>query len=85
MPGGIRRFLDGDAAIEAKLKPSGIYSASPLRQGLPRVAESLCPECFRTIPARLFEQEGRVLISKECPSTGISMTWYPPTRRYSSG
>lgn len=31
---------------------------------------SLCPECLKIIPARIFEREGKVWISKKCPKHG---------------
>lgn len=31
---------------------------------------SLCPECLRPVDAEVFEDEGRVLIRKECPEHG---------------
>lgn len=42
--------------------------AMPL--GLPRDSGSLCPECLKVIPARLYESGGRVLMSKSCPEHG---------------
>jgi uncharacterized radical SAM superfamily Fe-S cluster-containing enzyme len=32
----------------------------------------LCPTCLRTVPARLFEEEGRIWIRQECPRHGES-------------
>ncbi len=31
---------------------------------------SLCPECYRVLPAELFELDGRVMMSKSCPEHG---------------
>lgn len=38
--------------------------------GLPRTVQSLCPECLKVIEAHLYEQDGKVLMSKECPEHG---------------
>jgi len=43
---------------------------APLSKGLPKLVESICPECHRIIPARLFEQEGRVMMEKRCSEHG---------------
>ena len=32
--------------------------------------ESLCPECLKVLPATIYEEEGRVYISKTCPEHG---------------
>jgi hypothetical protein len=42
----------------------------PLRTGLPKTTQSLCPECTRLIEARLFEEAGRVVMEKSCPDHG---------------
>jgi hypothetical protein len=44
--------------------------ASKLKKGLPKETKSLCPECRRIIDALIFEKDGKVLISKECPEHG---------------
>ncbi len=31
---------------------------------------SACPQCLRKVPARVFERDGRVYLSKECPTHG---------------
>ena len=38
--------------------------------------ESLCPECLRVIPARIYEDRGRVHISKACPEHGAYTDLY---------
>lgn len=43
---------------------------APLATGLPKTVASLCPECLRIIPARLFEHEEKVLMAKRCPEHG---------------
>jgi len=47
-----------------------IAKESALPKGLPKMTESLCPECKRIIPATIFESEGQVLMEKECPEHG---------------
>jgi len=42
----------------------------------PRQTESLCPQCLKTIPATIHEQEGKVHISKECPEHGAFSDLY---------
>ncbi len=37
---------------------------------------SLCPECLKIVPARIFEREGKVWISKECKKHGKSEEIY---------
>src|SRR5262245_16191417 len=32
----------------------------------------LCPTCLRTVPARLFEEGGRIWIEQECPRHGTA-------------
>jgi uncharacterized radical SAM superfamily Fe-S cluster-containing enzyme len=42
----------------------------PLRKGLPKDTESLCPECKQRIPARIFELHGKVWMAKTCEQHG---------------
>jgi hypothetical protein len=42
----------------------------PLRRGLPKIVESMCPECMRLLPARLYEHQGQVRMEKTCPDHG---------------
>ena len=44
----------------------------PLQKGLPKTTQSLCPECggTKTIPARIFEENGKVMMEKTCPEHG---------------
>ena len=32
--------------------------------------DSLCPECLAVVPATIYEDEGKVYISKACPEHG---------------
>lgn len=44
----------------------------PLPKGLPKITESLCPECAQVIEAVLSEDEkGRVIMEKTCPEHGF--------------
>ena len=43
---------------------------APLQRGLPKTTQSLCPECTRVIDARLFEENGRVMMEKNCAQHG---------------
>ncbi len=43
---------------------------SPLAMGLPKKTDSLCPECLKVIPAIEYEQDGKVIMTKECPDHG---------------
>ena len=43
---------------------------APLPQGLPKTAQSLCPECTKLIEARIFEENGRVIMEKTCSEHG---------------
>ncbi len=46
-------------------------SAIPVfTRGLPKKTRSLCPECLTIIPATEYEENGRVLMKKECPEHG---------------
>jgi uncharacterized radical SAM superfamily Fe-S cluster-containing enzyme len=41
-----------------------------LSKGLPKTLRSLCPECMKVISARLFEEDGKVIMEKTCPEHG---------------
>ncbi len=47
-----------------------IVKESALKKGLPKDTQSLCPECKKIVPGRIFESEGKVLIEKTCPEHG---------------
>jgi len=42
----------------------------PVKKGLPRQTQSLCPECTKVIDARVFEEGGRVMMEKTCAEHG---------------
>ncbi|MGA2328160.1 MAG: tetraether lipid synthase Tes [Bryobacteraceae bacterium] len=55
------------------IQPETTYGGSridPMRKGLPKITQSLCPECTRVIEARIFEEGGKVLMEKTCPQHG---------------
>jgi uncharacterized radical SAM superfamily Fe-S cluster-containing enzyme len=55
------------------LQPQTTYTGSPidaLEKGLPKTTQSLCPECSALIPARIYEDGGRVVMDKTCPDHG---------------
>jgi uncharacterized radical SAM superfamily Fe-S cluster-containing enzyme len=51
---------------------------NPALKGMPDVetwseeTEGLCPECLRTVPARLYTEQNRVWMSRTCPRHGAS-------------
>jgi 7,8-dihydro-6-hydroxymethylpterin dimethyltransferase len=47
-----------------------IAKESALKKGLPKETQSLCPECKKVVPARIFESGGKVLLEKTCPQHG---------------
>jgi uncharacterized radical SAM superfamily Fe-S cluster-containing enzyme len=53
-----------------------IAKPSVLQKGLPKTTMSLCPECRKVIPATIFEQDGKVMMEKECPDHGKVMDVY---------
>lgn len=46
-------------------------SIRPLRKGLPKLTQSLCPECSGIIEAFLSEEAGKVVMEKSCPEHGF--------------
>ena len=54
-------------------KPKETYLGTeiePVHTGLPKMTKSICPECKRIIPAREFEEDGKVMMEKTCPEHG---------------
>jgi len=47
-----------------------VVQKSKLRKGLPKDTESLCPECGKVIKARIYEENGKVMIEKTCKEHG---------------
>ncbi len=55
------------------IQPETTYTGTPitpLQTGLPKTTRSLCPECTKLIDARIFEENGRVVMEKTCPDHG---------------
>ena len=49
---------------------SMITRESALKKQLPKKTTSLCPECKKIIVAEIYEENGKVMISKTCPEHG---------------
>jgi uncharacterized radical SAM superfamily Fe-S cluster-containing enzyme len=68
------------------IQPETTFGGSPIepiRRGLPKITQSLCPECTRVIEARVFEENGRVMMEKTCPQHGYYKdTVYSDVRLY---
>lgn len=45
----------------------GKIEKDEIRNSFPRTTVSLCPVCKKRIPATIFEEDGKVMIEKECP------------------
>jgi len=55
------------------LQPETTYTGSaiePMKTGLPKTTRSLCPECTQLIDATIFEESGKVVMEKRCPTHG---------------
>ncbi|MEJ2368226.1 MAG: radical SAM protein [Acidobacteriota bacterium] len=52
--------------LKSFIESAGVHA--PL--GLPRTIQSLCPECLKTSPATIYEEDGRVLMNKSCVEHG---------------
>ncbi len=56
------------------VQPEKTYTGGDIRripQGLPKNTESLCPECLKVIPAVISEENGRVVMEKNCEEHGF--------------
>jgi len=47
-----------------------IIRESTLKKGLPKETESVCPECGKIVKAKIFDENGRVMIEKKCSEHG---------------
>ncbi|MCU0722555.1 MAG: radical SAM protein [Planctomycetes bacterium] len=47
------------------------FRLEPPKRGLPKDTHSVCPECLKTIPARVEERSGKVWMTKTCPEHGL--------------
>ena len=55
------------------LQPEMTYTGAPIprpQQGTAQDHQSLCPECRTVIEARIFEEDGKVMMEKHCPKHG---------------
>jgi uncharacterized radical SAM superfamily Fe-S cluster-containing enzyme len=55
------------------IQPETTFTGSPiesLEKGLPKMTQSICPECLQVIDARLFEEDGAVYMEKTCVEHG---------------
>ena len=68
------------------IQPEKTYSGGTiesLQKGLPKFTQSLCPECTQVIDARIFEENGKVMMEKTCPTHGgFKDTVYGDVRLY---
>ncbi len=56
------------------IQPETTYTGTPIKalpKGLPKMTQSLCPECSALIEARIFEENGRVIMEKTCDEHGL--------------
>ncbi|RJQ51678.1 MAG: radical SAM protein [Nitrospiraceae bacterium] len=66
--------LNRPLAIKNRLETETTLTGSPIipvTKGLPKSTLSLCPECLSIIPAREYENDGKVLMTKECKDHGV--------------
>lgn len=55
------------------IQPKTTFAGSPIEpldKGLPKMTQSICPECLQVIDARLFEENGAVYMEKACLEHG---------------
>lgn len=72
-------FSKGQKSTPETELPETTYSGfeiKPITKGLPKPVESLCPECMKVIEARLFEENGKVMMDKTCPEHGYFKDLY---------
>ncbi len=78
------RFENGVVEIAGKkIKVGG--PLPKLREGerLLKITNSLCPECYRLLPAVVFERDGKVYIRRICPEHGeIEEIYFGDARLY---
>ncbi len=66
-------FAPQKAAGFRVIQPELTYTGAPIepaQTGLPKYTKSLCPECSQVIEARLFDENGKVIIEKTCDEHG---------------
>jgi len=65
------KYEDGLVKIAGReIKVGGPLPKLKEGEKLLRVTNSLCPECYRLLPAVVFERDGRVYIRRVCPEHG---------------
>jgi len=55
------------------VQPATTHTGAPIEaihRGLPKITQSLCPECTKVIDALVFEEDGKVYMEKVCPEHG---------------
>jgi uncharacterized radical SAM superfamily Fe-S cluster-containing enzyme len=55
------------------IQPTTTYTGAPIepiQKGLPKITESLCPECGKVIRADIFADTGKVVMEKNCAEHG---------------
>ena len=55
------------------IQPQSTFTGAPIEaldKGLPKMTQSICPECLQVIDARLFEEDGAVYMEKTCFAHG---------------
>lgn len=71
--------VKGVETQERKVPPHVIHQPETTHSGakipppqldLPKRTVSICPECKRLLPALVFEEDGKVMMEKECPEHG---------------
>jgi 7,8-dihydro-6-hydroxymethylpterin dimethyltransferase len=66
-------FAPAKSSAFKVLQPQTTFTGvpiQPIEKGLPKLTQSLCPECGDIIQARIFEEGGRVLMEKNCIEHG---------------
>ncbi|MEQ9716493.1 MAG: hypothetical protein ABGF52_13330, partial [Candidatus Asgardarchaeum sp.] len=66
------KVLKGEEEAPYKVLKKKLMTIQPPKYNLslPRYTASLCPECGKIISAKLYEKDGKVMISKKCPDHG---------------
>lgn len=60
-------------SLQDEIQPRKTYLGAeiePVHTGLPKTTSSLCPECKQLLLARVFEEDGQVIMRKCCPQHG---------------
>jgi hypothetical protein len=55
------------------IQPTTTYTGAPIepiQKGLPKITQSLCPECGKVIRADIFSDTGKVVMEKNCAEHG---------------